>query len=89
MLTINDQTILRDLKAGIINPAELSRYLLNTFSAPDLAKELAECMIQLQVSRPIVIGMDECMAHFRIRGYQWQDGNLIKETRGRKSNQDM
>lgn len=89
MLTINDQTLLKDLKAGVVNPNELARHLLNNFSAPDLAKELADYMIQSQVSRPIVIGIDEFMAHFRLRGYQWQDGNLLKETRGRKSNQDI
>ena len=88
MLTL-DQTILKDLKAGVANPNELARYLLNHFPATDLAKELADYMIQSQASRPIVLSMEELMAHIRIRGYQWQDGNLIKETRGRKSNQDM
>ena len=89
MLTINDPTIVKDLKSGIANPTELARYLLNHFPATDLAKELADYMIQSQVSRPVVLSVDEFMAHFRIRGYQYQDGNLIKETRGRKSNQDM
>lgn len=89
MLTINDPIIVKDLKSGVVNPTELAKYLLNHFPATDLAKELADYMIQSQASRPIVLSMEELMAHIRIRGYQWQDGNLIKETRGRKSNQDM
>ncbi len=85
---INDPELVKQIKAGIANPKELSRYLLNHYSAPLLADALAEELIENQASKPIVMTVEEFQAHFRLRGYRFQDGNLIKEGRGRYSNKE-
>ena len=82
-IVINDKDLAKDLKDGCVNPLSLERYLLNNLSAPALAHELAEYMLDARVNRPVVLGLDEFMAHFRLRGYRFQDGNLIPETRGK------
>ena len=81
-MLIDDPTLARDLKAGIANPAELERYLLTHMPAPALAHELAQCLIDEQALKPIVITMDQLQAHIRVQGFRWQDGQLTPETRG-------
>lgn len=81
-MLINDVDLARDLKAGIANPAELERYLLTHLPAPALAHELAQCLIDEQALKPIVITMDQLQAHIRVQGFRWQDGQLTPETRG-------
>ena len=84
-MLIEDSNLAKDLKAGIANPAELERYLLTHYPAPALAHELAECLIEAQASKPIVITMDQLQAHIRVQGFRWQDGQLTPETRGNYS----
>ena len=87
-MLINDPTVLKDFNNGILSHEELSHYLLTHFSAVALANDLAEYMMDARVNRPVVLGLDEFMAHFRLRGYRFQDGQLIKENRGHYSKKD-
>lgn len=87
-MTINEPELVKQLKAGICNKVELARYLLNNYSAPMLADALAEELIKGQSIKPVVMTVEEFQAHFRLRGYRFQDGNLIKEGRGRYSNKE-
>ena len=84
-MTINEPELVKQLKAGICNKVELSRYLLNHYSAPLLADALAEELIKSQSTKPIVITKEEFAAHFRVQGYRVVDGKLIEEARGNYS----
>lgn len=82
-MIINDTELTKQLKAGICNPRELTRYLLDNYPATQLARELAETIIQSQAIKPIVITKETFEAHFRLQGYKIVNGELIPETRGR------
>lgn len=85
-MIITDQNLLKDIRAGVANPVEVEKYLLNNFSAPALAHELADYILEAQATKPIVLTRQQLMAHVRIQGFRWDaDGNLIKETRGQYS----
>lgn len=82
-MLINDPELIKQLKAGICNPKELARYLLDNYSAPKLAMTLADYMIESQYMKPVTISKDEFLAHFRISGFRFEDGQFVPETRGR------
>ena len=84
-MLINDPELIKQIKAGIANPTEVEKYLLNNFSAPALAHELAEYMLEAQASKPVVLTQAEFMAHFRIQGFRFVNGELVKEPRGNYS----
>lgn len=85
-MIITEPNLLKDIKAGIANPVEVEKYLLNNFSAPALAHELADYILEAQATQKIVIPLDQFLSHFRIQGLRLdKDGNLIKETRGQYS----
>ncbi len=88
-MIITDQNLLKDIKAGIANPVEVEKYLLNNFSAPALAHELADYILEAQATRPIVLTKQQLMAHVRIQGFRWSsDGELIPEARGNYSKKE-
>ena len=89
MLNITDQTVLKDLRAGILKQPELSKFLLTHYPVTQLADALADYMLESQVTKPIPISEEVFNAHFRIIGYRLENGVLLKETRGRKSNQEQ
>lgn len=80
-----DPTLLKDLRAGVVNPAELERWLLTNVPVPQLVHELAELLIQEQVSKPIILTKEQFNAHFRVQGYRVVDGKLVEEARGNYS----
>lgn len=84
-MLITDTTVLKDIQNGDITKQDLGQYLLNHFSAVALANDLAEAYLTQQKNKPIVMSIDEFNAHFRLRGYRFQDGQLIKENRGHYS----
>lgn len=85
-MLIEDPALAKDLKAGIVNPAELERYLLTHYPAPALAHELAQCLIESQAMAPIVLTMTQLQSHVRIQGFRWgPNGELVKENRGNYS----
>lgn len=84
-MLITDPTLARDLKSGIVNPAELERWLITNVPAPQLAHELAELLIQEQVSKPIILTKEQFNVHFRVQGYRVIDGKLTEEARGNYS----
>ena len=85
MSIVKDPELVKQLKAGIANPVEIERWLLNNCSAPALAHELAEYLIKAEASRPIVISSPEAFfAHFKIAGYRFVNGTLEPDGRGRK-----
>lgn len=87
-MLIEDPTLARDLKQGIVNPAELERYLLTHYPAPALAHELAQCLIEAQALSPLVLTMSQVQSHIRIQGFRWKDGELVKENRGNYSKKE-
>lgn len=87
-MIITDQNLLKDIRAGIANPVEVEKYLLNNFSAPALAHELADYILEAQASKPIVITQDQFLTHFRIQGYRIVDGKMVEETRGNYSKKE-
>lgn len=89
-MIITDPNILKDLKAGIANPVEVEKWLLNNCSAPALAHELASYILEAQASKPVVLTQAEFFSHFRIQGLRLdKEGNLVKETRGKFSKKDL
>lgn len=84
-MIITEPNLLKDIKAGIANPVEVEKYLLNNFSAPALAHELARYVISDDVSKPITLSQAQFFSHFKIQGYRFVDGKLIEETRGQYS----
>lgn len=84
MLNITDPTVLKDLKAGIITQPELAKFLLSKYPVTQLADALADYMLENQYTKPIVISEEAFNAHFRIQGYRFENGQWVKETRGRK-----
>lgn len=88
-MIITDQNLLKDIKAGIANPVEVEKYLLNNFSAPALAHELADYILEAQASKPVVLTQAEFFSHFRIQGLKLdKDGNLVRENRGNYSKKE-
>ena len=89
-MIITEPNLLKDIKAGIANPVEVEKYLLNNFSAPALAHELADYILEAQATKPIVVTQSEFFSHFRIQGLRLdKDGNLVRETRGKFSKKDL
>ena len=80
-----DPTLLKDLKAGIVNQAELEKWLITNVPVPQLVHELAELLMQEQVNKPIVITKEQFATHFRVQGYRVVDGKLVEEARGNYS----
>ena len=87
-MLIVDKEIIKSLKTGDITPVELERHLLNNFSAPALAHELAQCLIEQQAMKPIVITQQQLETHFRIRGWKFTDGYWRAENRGHYAKKD-
>ena len=88
-MIITEPNLLKDIKAGIANPVEVEKWLLNNCSAPALAHELASYILEAQASKPIVLTRQQLMAHVRIQGFRWDaDGALVPETRGKFSKKD-
>lgn len=83
-MNINDATIAKRLKEGVLPAEELAKYLIDNYPTPVLAMELAESLIEAQASRPIILSMEEFQAHFRIKGTKWVDGQMVPEGRGSK-----
>lgn len=89
-MIITEPNLLKDIRAGIANPVEVEKYLLNNFSAPALAHELADYILEAQATKPIVLTRQQLMAHVRIQGFRWDaDGALVPETRGKFSKKDL
>ena len=84
-MTINDPELVKQLKAGICNPVELSKYLLNNYPATQLAEALAQELIESQVSKPIVLTKEQFETHFRVQGWRFVDGQWQPEARGNYS----
>ena len=64
-MIITEPNLLKDIKAGVANPVEVEKYLLNNFSAPALAHELADYILEAQATQKIVIPLDQFLSHFR------------------------
>jgi len=85
-MILKDQTILKDIRAGITQVPELSRYILRTFPITEIVDELSRYIIADQTVKPISISKADFEAHFRIIGQRIDDdGNVTVETRGRKA----
>lgn len=84
-MLIKDPSMVRDLQNGILTVDELTRHLLKNYSAYQLAEELSKILISKsdEPSKPIVMSVDDFQAHFRLKGYRFQDGQLVKENRGK------
>lgn len=85
-LLIHDKEMANDIKAGIVGVDELTNYLIRSYPVTQLAKELAEIMLnenQLGM-KPVVITEAQFKAFFRVQGYKWVNGRLEVETRGAK-----
>lgn len=81
-MKISDQIIVRALKEETPDVVEMSKHLLENYSAPQLARWLAEELIESSANQPIIISMDEFIAHFRVRGTKWVDGQMVPDGRG-------
>ena len=81
-MIIKDPELQKQIKAGIANPVEIERWLLNNCSAPNLAHELAGYIVHEEASKPIILSLDEFRTHFRIAGFRWIDGKMEPDGRG-------
>ena len=80
-----DNEIIRSLRAGTIDEERLARYLLENFTAVQMANELANMLITEQARKPIVITKEALEQHFRIQGFRFnfEEGRWEKEPRGK------
>lgn len=83
-MVITDSELLKQIRAGIANPVELERWLINNVPVSQMAHELADFILENRANKPIVLTQEEFEAHFRIRGYRFVEGRWEKETRGRE-----
>lgn len=85
-LLIHDKEMANDIKAGIVGVDELANYLIRSYPVTQLAKELAEIMLNENQfgMKPVVITEAQFKAFFRVQGYKWVNGRLEVETRGAK-----
>lgn len=88
-MIITDPNIVKDLKAGIANPVEVEKWLLNNCSAPALAHELAGFLINQEATKPIVVSAEQFTKFFRVQGWKFQDNQWVPETRGKFSKKDL
>lgn len=85
-MLIKDNVVLKDVRAGITQVPELSRYILRTFTITEIVDELSKYIIADQTVKPISISKADFESHFRIIGQRIDDdGNVTVETRGRKA----
>lgn len=87
-MIITEPNILKDIKAGVANPTEVEKWLLNNVPATVMAHELAAMLIEEQASQRIVVTESQFFSHFRIQGYRIVDGKLVKENRGNYSKKE-
>lgn len=84
-MIIKDPTILKDIRAGIVQVPELTNHILRNYSVMEIAKELASYIVADANVKPISISEADFKAHFRITGTRLdENGNPVAETRGRK-----
>ena len=86
-MTIADKDILKDLSAGVLKIEELERFLLRTYTAPQLAHELADYILEEYKNnvKPIVMTPAQFSRFFKVQGFRFQDGEFIHENRGNYS----
>ena len=84
-----DNEIIRSLRAGTIDEGRLSRYLLENFTAVQMANELANMLITEQARKPVVVTKEQFEQHFRIQGYRFVDGKWEKEPRGKVKKEEF
>ena len=82
-MNLPDAEIIRNLRAGTIDEERLARYLLENFTALQLARELSNMLITEQARRPIVLTKEQFEQHVRIQGWKFDNGTWVKETRGK------
>ena len=85
-LLVHDKQMMDDVKRGIVSTEELTNYLIRTYPVTQLARELAEIMLNENQlgTKPVVITEAQFKAFFRVQGYKWVNGRLEVETRGAK-----
>ena len=82
-MEIKDPTVQRDIQTGAVTVDDLARHLLNAYSAPALARELAQYVIDEERMKPVRLSLQELRNHFKVIGFKWdQEGNLVPENRG-------
>ena len=78
----------RAVNTKSITQEELTKNLLEGYSAVEIAESLAEYIMRSACKpSPITVTDEEYQritSLFRVRGVRYLDGNYIKETRGRK-----
>ncbi len=79
--------VIKSFKTGIMSLEEFATYLTYNFPAYQMALTIGEILRDEPV-KPIAISQEEFDAHFRIKGTRFVEGNMIEETRGRKSKED-
>ena len=84
-----DNEIVRNLRAGTIDEERLARYLLENFTAIQLAQELSNMLITEQGRKPVVLSKEQFEQHFRITGYRFINGTWEKEPRGKVKKEDQ
>lgn len=81
-MKINDPIVTKALKDENLNPEDLAKHLLENYSAPQLSRWLASELIDASHRTEIRITMEEFMAHFRVIGTKWVDGQMVPDGRG-------
>lgn len=89
-MNLPDAEIIRHLRAGTIDEERLARYLLENFTALQMARELANMLITEQARKPIVLTKEQLEQHIRIQGYRFnfEEGRWEKEPRGKVKKED-
>lgn len=86
-MIILSKEVSRSIAKGGITREELSNIIIDGYSAKSIADSLAELLLGEKEECPIVLDKDDydrVISLFRIKGQRIVDGQVTKETRGRK-----
>lgn len=90
-MILKDQTILKDLQAGLVKREELTKHLLNNFPATTIASELAGYLLDdmsMSSCKKVNLTTEQFTKFFKVQGWKFQDGQWIPETRGNFSKKE-
>jgi hypothetical protein len=86
-MLLTDKQI-KDLKEGIDTKREVCDYLLNTYPIQRIVDDYVELIMKTDINDSKIVVTEEeyqaILSLFKVKGQRLIDGQVVKETRGRK-----
>lgn len=86
-MIVFSKDVSRSVNTKTITQEELKNYLLEGYSAVEIADSLAELILKNTTTQQIAVTQEEyekICSLFRVKGTRQVEGNYVKETRGRR-----